>query len=71
MRGPNNKLEFMAGFQGSVFPPIIAIVSIAAAGATAVKNELWTIFDDFLKAKEDTFLTIEKNDYDHVLLLPI
>lgn len=32
--------EFAAGAQGSVGPPTIASVSIAAAGATAVKSEL-------------------------------
>lgn len=62
IRGPISKFALAAGFNENVFPPITASVSMAAAGAIAVKNELCTIFDDFLRAKDETFRTIEKND---------
>ena len=38
--GASNILELIDPCQGRVFPPIIAKVSMAAAGATAVKKEL-------------------------------
>jgi hypothetical protein len=40
IKGVIISLEFIAGAQGSVGPPTIAKVSIAAAGATAVNKEL-------------------------------
>jgi hypothetical protein len=50
MIGATNNLPFISDSQGKVaLPPIIAKVSIAAAGATAVKNEPWMTLDDFLK----------------------
>lgn len=40
----------------------MAKVSIAAAGATAVKNELWMILDDLRRVYEETFLIIDRNE---------
>ena len=48
--GAINNFSFITEGQGSVaLPPMIARVSMAAAGASAVKNELWTTFEDFLR----------------------
>lgn len=71
MIGATKNFVWLRGWKGKVaLPPIIAKVSIAAVGATVVKNELCMIFDDFLNAYEDTFLTAEKNDSPQLLLLP-
>lgn len=50
MIGATSSLPFRSDSQGKeTLPPIIAKVSIAAAGATAVKKEPWITLDDFLR----------------------
>lgn len=59
--GATNNLALISDFQGNVaLPPIMARVSMAAAGATAVKKELWMTLDDFLSVYEVIFLSVEE-----------
>jgi hypothetical protein len=46
---------------------MMARVSMTAAGAMAVKKELWTILEDFLRVYEVMFLKTEAIDYVQVL----
>ncbi len=51
IKGVNKAFMFKSVFHGKVaVPPIIAKVSIAAVGASAVKKVLWITLEDFLKA---------------------
>lgn len=50
MMGATRNFVWFIGWKTmDLLPPIMANVSIAAAGATVVKKELCIIFDDFLK----------------------
>ena len=50
IRGAISNLMLRSDYQGRVaLPPMMARVSMAVAGARAVKKEVWITFEDFLR----------------------